>query len=351
MLQNLIGESRVDTHDTVSCNTNFLEHVDNIANLHAGNIYPVFEHNQSAALYTIGVTVYKRANYLKQCIDSALKQTTTIPYAVIVVDDDPRQGNEVEKVMEEYRHHPLVSYYKKHNNEGLMANMNRCISVAQSPWVLLIHDDDWLCSNYIAKIDEYRKSYSEYTIFVPSHSTYYFGKYVETKGKFRQWLCRVKKCWRTTAKDFINGTCATPTGTLYHRQTFIETGGFNSDYGMAADYCFFASYVHYHKMLRVNDELFNYRWAENESLNYSTILNFKKVGHYMAVFLLKHSLKMPKRIVDGYEGERLYLDFNGNIDEMRKVFSRDEIDYYTKRRNRVVYILLNFILKSMTFLS
>ena len=253
--------------------------------------------------------------------------------------------------MNEYKHHPLVSYYKKRTNEGLMGNMNRCISMARGSWVLLIHDDDWLFPNYLQAIDKYRIAHPRCKIFVPSHTTYYFGKFVETKSKLREWICRVKRCWHITPKDFVNGTCATPTGALYHKQTFLDSGGFNADYGMAADYCFFARFVHQHEVIRINDQLFNYRWAENESLNPTTILNFKKLNHYIAVYLLSKTLNMPDWIVSSYEGERLFRDFHGDIAEMHKVMPPDEVEYYVSRRRSIVFRTLNTILKMLTFIG
>lgn len=351
MHDNLIDYNRVDTHDSVDRSTDFIEFHDCIGKLAPDNIIPIYENYTPDVVYTIGITVYKRANFLKQCVESAVSQSSSMSFEVIVVDDDPTKGNDVEKVMNDYKHHPLVSYYKKRTNEGLMGNMNRCISMARGSWVLLIHDDDWLFPNYLQAIDKYRIAHSRSKIFVPSHTTYYFGKFVETKSKLREWICRVKRCWHITPKDFVNGTCATPTGALYHKQTFLDSGGFNADYGMAADYCFFARFVHQHEALRVNDQLFNYRWAENESLNPTTILNFKKLNHYIAVYLLSKTLNMPDWIVSSYEGERLFRDFHGDVAEMHKVMPPDEVEYYVSRRRSIVFRTLNTILKMLTFIG
>lgn len=303
----------------ISENTDFFAYIDGFKKLSECNVIPVFSHDVDGAIYSISITVYKRAQFLEQCMESALKQDTTLPYQILVIDDDPIRGNEVETLMHKYHDNPLVTYYKKHSNEGLMNNMNRAIQLAKTDWVLMIHDDDWLCPNYISEIDKYRVKYKDYTIFVPSHTTYYFDKFVETKGSLREWLCRLKGCWRIKPSDFINGTCATPTGTLYHKDSFLRSGGYIEDYGYAADYVFFARYSSYGKIMRVNAKLFNYRFAENESLKQDTIDNFRLIGHYLSVFLLKRYYLLTKNFRERYERTRLWNDFHGNKNEISRV--------------------------------
>ncbi len=176
----------------INDNTDFFAYINAFERLEDDNMIPVFTHDVDDALYTISITVYKRAQFLGQCLESALQQDTTLPYQVVVIDDDPSRGNEVETFMQSYADNPLVTYYKKHSNEGLMNNMNRSIQLAKTDWVLMIHDDDWLCPNYLSEIDKYRRKYQDYTIFVPSHTTYYFDRFVETKSSLREWLCKVK---------------------------------------------------------------------------------------------------------------------------------------------------------------
>lgn len=329
--------------------TDFFAYIDGFEKLNPENIIPVFDHDVLDAVYTISITVYKRAQFLEQCLESALQQDTTLPYQILVIDDDPIRGNEVETLMHKYHKNPLVSYYKKHSNEGLMNNMNRAIQLAKTEWVLMIHDDDWLCPNYISEIDKYRVKYEDYTIFVPSHTTFYFDKFVETKSCLREWLCKVKGCWRITPLDFINGTCATPTGTLYNKNAFLKSGGYIEDYGYAADYVFFARYSSYEKIMRVNAKLFNYRFAENESLKQGTIDNFRLIGHYLSVFLLKRYKFLSKSIRDRYERTRLWREFHGDEDEMERLMGDTVITHYHKFSAIPCYKLIHIFLSSFKF--
>ena len=334
----------------INDNTDFFAYVNAFERLEDDNMIPVFTHDVDDALYTISITVYKRAQFLGQCLESALQQDTTLPYQVVVIDDDPSRENEVETFMQSYADNPLVTYYKKHSNEGLMNNMNRSIQLAKTDWVLMIHDDDWLCPNYLSEIDKYRRKYQDYTIFVPSHTTYYFDRFVETKSSLREWLCKVKGCWRIKPIDFINGTCATPTGTLYQREAFMKSGGYLEDYGYAADYVFFARYSSYEKIMRVNAKLFNYRFAENESLKQETIDNFRLIGHYLSVYLLKRYKFLNKNIRNRYERSRLWREFNNNVREIDRVLGNDIVSIYENMKPLSLFRVISTVVASTKFI-
>lgn len=334
----------------IDSHTDFFSHIDSISCLSKDIIDAVFEHVIENAKYTIAITVYKRAAFLKQCLESAIHQDTTIPYEIIVVDDDPIRNNEVQTLMNDYSNVPNLSYYKKTKNEGLMDNMNRSIMLARTDWVLLIHDDDWLCEDYIQKLDNYHCMYPDYTILVPSHTTFYFDKFIETKSSFRERMCKMKGCWRIRPLDFIDGTCATPTGVLYHKDSFIQSGGYAKQYGMAADYVFFAKYSSENKILRINEKLFNYRFAENESLKSETTDNFKVIGHYLSVYLMKRYSWLPKSVCDRYERTRLWISCKSDELEIRRLFGDGVYEEYRKvPSSNFIYRIINFYVKASVF--
>ena len=308
--------------------TDFFAYKDSIGKQDSIELIPVFSHSTDGSLYTISITVYQRKQFLKQCLESALHQVTTIPYEVVVIDDNPVRDDEVENMMKDYEAEPRLSYYKKSANEGLMNNMNRSIVVAKTDWVVMIHDDDWLCLDYIEKIDAYRHQYPSYSIYVPSKHTFYFDQQVNTKGTIHEKLCALKKVWGLKPLSFWGATCVTPTGSLYHREKFIQSGGFNEEFGMAADYVFFARYSSYEKILRINEKLFNYRYAENESLKPATIDNFRVVGHYLNLYLMNKYHWLSKRFRDIYEKSRLWNDFHEDVSEIERLFPEEEVRYY-----------------------
>ena len=49
-------------------------------------------------------------------------------------------------------HYKNVLYYKNASNLGMGGNWNRCIELANADWVVLLHDDDMLCENYLKTV-------------------------------------------------------------------------------------------------------------------------------------------------------------------------------------------------------
>jgi glycosyltransferase involved in cell wall biosynthesis len=104
----------------------------------------------SAADITIAVTVFNRRQYLKQAITSALKQT--VPVRVVVVEDcGPDEGME-EFVRREFG--SQIEYFRNPRRRGLFDNWNACLDYCQSPWLCILHDDDFLAPTFIESMVE-----------------------------------------------------------------------------------------------------------------------------------------------------------------------------------------------------
>lgn len=98
------------------------------------------------ASITFAIPFHKGKKYLKQAIESTLVQTRS-DWALIVVDDcGPEDG--VKELVESYCDARL-RYFRNEKNLGLAGNWNKCISLAQSEYVTLLHQDDVLLPNYM----------------------------------------------------------------------------------------------------------------------------------------------------------------------------------------------------------
>jgi glycosyltransferase involved in cell wall biosynthesis len=89
---------------------------------------------------TVAVTVFNRRQFLKQAIRSALEQTA--PVRVIVVEDcGPDAGLEA-FVRDEFG--SRIEYFRNPRRRGLFDNWNACIEYCRTPWLSILHDDDYL---------------------------------------------------------------------------------------------------------------------------------------------------------------------------------------------------------------
>ena len=104
----------------------------------------------SADDITIAITVYDRRNYISQAIQSALEQT--IPVKVIVVEDcGPDTGL---KSFVQNKFGGRIQYFRNAQRRGLFDNWNACLELCTTPFLSILHDDDFLHPEFIAAMKE-----------------------------------------------------------------------------------------------------------------------------------------------------------------------------------------------------
>jgi glycosyltransferase involved in cell wall biosynthesis len=122
---------------------------------------------------TIAVTVYDRRNYLEQAVASALAQTR--PVRVIVVEDcgpDPSL-----RALVISRFGSRITYYRNQRRRGLFDNWNACLDLCSTPWLCLLHDDDFLAPEFVEAMVELAAG-------IPGKGLYYGrGNGVDAEGK------------------------------------------------------------------------------------------------------------------------------------------------------------------------
>jgi glycosyltransferase involved in cell wall biosynthesis len=98
----------------------------------------------SANQITIAVTVFSRRQYVKQAVASALAQT--VPVRVIVVEDCGPDPTLREFITGEFG--TRIEYFRNPKRRGLFGNWNACLEYCRTPWLSILHDDDWLAPGF-----------------------------------------------------------------------------------------------------------------------------------------------------------------------------------------------------------
>jgi glycosyltransferase involved in cell wall biosynthesis len=93
---------------------------------------------------TIAVTVYDRREFIQQAVLSALNQT--VPVKVIVVEDCGPDTGLQGFVCDRFG--PRITYRRNPRRRGLFDNWNACIEYCATPWLSILHDDDYLKENF-----------------------------------------------------------------------------------------------------------------------------------------------------------------------------------------------------------
>jgi glycosyltransferase involved in cell wall biosynthesis len=94
---------------------------------------------------TIAIPFYKGHAYLRAAIQSVLRQTSP-NWQLVVCDDGPEPGTR--ELVESFAD-PRIRYLKNDKNLGMAGNWNRCLDVADTDLVNLLHNDDELLPNYV----------------------------------------------------------------------------------------------------------------------------------------------------------------------------------------------------------
>ncbi len=96
----------------------------------------------------IVLPVYNGLTYVKECLDSILKNTKSVSYQLYIVDDcsDLTTGTYLSTVAKNY---PQITLKRNNQNLGFVRSCNHGISLGGSPYVVLINSDvivtaDWL---------------------------------------------------------------------------------------------------------------------------------------------------------------------------------------------------------------
>ncbi len=96
-------------------------------------------------MITFAVPFYRGADYLERAVRSALAQTAD--WRLVVSDDSPDgSGAAVVARVGDAR----VRYSRNAHTLGMAGNWNRCLELADTPLVTLLHADDELLPNYAA---------------------------------------------------------------------------------------------------------------------------------------------------------------------------------------------------------
>lgn len=114
-------------------------------------------------LVSIGIPAYK-ATYLYEAIESALLQDYKNIELVVVDDDSPFH---LESIVNKFND-PRIRYYKNKENLGkisIVHNWNKCLSLANGEYFVLLCDDDILLPNFVSELLHLAYKYPDCNVF------------------------------------------------------------------------------------------------------------------------------------------------------------------------------------------
>jgi glycosyltransferase involved in cell wall biosynthesis len=113
----------------------------------------VLETNSSYVTFTMTPTVsifimtYNFASYIREAVMSVLKQETSIPFELIIIDDASTDGTQ--DVLASLPHDPRVKIHIHKANQGCVRTTNEGFSLARGEYIARLDGDDRYRNNFI----------------------------------------------------------------------------------------------------------------------------------------------------------------------------------------------------------
>ncbi len=208
-------------------------------------------------LLTIALPVYKRTDYIRSALDSAVNQT--VKCRILLIDNNSPH-DEFKKIIDSYKN-PLIEYIKTDSTVPQDENFNNCFRYSTTPWVTILHDDDMLHCQFVELTQKIFKKYRDKVggVVVTSHVAEKEWEGIYKKVKLTNEVKLVKE-------PFFYFDQLTPfPGAVINKKIALEIGGFNSSLHPIADFDFWYRYCDKANMLYVNQELTFYRISPTQS--------------------------------------------------------------------------------------
>jgi hypothetical protein len=183
----------------------------------------------SADPLTIIIPTRDRPNLLEKCLRSIYAFQTTIPH-VVVSDNSIRDH----AVIDGFRRRYGFTYVRQSGDLSQAAHMKVCcLEIPETPWVLLLHDDDELYPECVAELQTFLATCDSVGVVVAGI------QFIDSAGA-------IQKEWIPAADGILRGEKALlrlglnwharPPGTILNVAACRRIGGFTDICGYSADY-------------------------------------------------------------------------------------------------------------------
>lgn len=289
---------------------------------------------------SVVIPTYKRATLLKEAIDSVIRQIGAQNYCILVIDNDPTRGCDTEKLLAGYQDRKLL-YFKNAENIGMFGNQNRCFELAQSKWVVLLHDDDLLLPTFLKDCLSVVQRNEKIDGLQPKRYVW------KDKGEG----VHVPDCFKDSGglrriydiSNYVSFQAGTPSGGMFKRDAVLKLGGYNLKFHPTSDFCFSVLFSQYYRLYVLNKTLSIYRILENESLKKETLERFIINDYYLKKQILK-LYKVPgfaANLLLNYCGRKQVEVLNENFN---LEFSLKDVRLYLPKVHRLVYYMVRLLI-------
>jgi len=211
-------------------------------------------------LFTIALPVYKRTDYIRQALDSAVNQT--VKCRILLVDNNSPH-DDFKAIVESYNN-PLITYVKTTETVPQDENFNNCIRHCETPWLTILHDDDILHCQYAEMVQKVLTKFG--------HDIAGFAVACSVGPDVWDGLMKTKPLTddikRVKESYFYFNQLSPFVGVTINRDRALKVNGFNAGLHPIADFDFWYRLSTTAPMLYVSQMLAYYRISPTQSTNH-----------------------------------------------------------------------------------
>lgn len=280
------------------------------------------------------IPVYNVEKYLKQCIDSVLKQTLKNYHIILVNDGSTDKSGEI---CDDYAQRYSFITVVHQVNSGLSAARNKGLSLSKSQYIVFLDSDDWIEPNTLEAL--YNSMVETQADIVCCNVILEFGTYsLVYKSRKSQMYVTTSEILKTFLMRKNFGAAAW--SKLYRRElfngVFFPVGKIHEDIPVITELILKSN-----KLVYLGCPLWHYRQQEN-SLSRG-IYSKKNYALYENLIKLSSVLKIYPDLRKAYEGY-FYIGLKGLLSlfktkEVKEIHKKD-YEIFVQERNRVIVRIL-----------
>jgi len=188
-------------------------------------------------LFSVIICCYNSGKYLRETIDSVVKQTYT-NWEIIAVNDG--STDDTEEIILDYMHQGVPITYHNQENKGFAAARNKAIELAKGEWLAIIdHDDICLLDRLEIQSTHIRENPNAKLFF--GNTIHFNDEGVEIRRQFdRINPCRLDlRAGKALNNLLIHGCFMASSVVVFNKEVALSIGGFNTEYKYVVDADFF----------------------------------------------------------------------------------------------------------------
>lgn len=279
-------------------------------------------------LLTIALPVYKRTDFVRSALDSAVKQT--VPCRILLIDNNSPH-DDFKTILESY-HNPLMNYHRNPETVPQDENFNNCFRFTETPWVTILHDDDMLHCQFVEMA---RKILSKYENDMGGFSVRSHVSEEEWSGIYDKKPGLTDDIKLVREPYYFFAQLSPFPGIVVKKDTAMRIGGFTNKLFPIADFDFWVRYSKVEKMLMVEDTFAYYRISSSQSTVQAFADMINKIYEYRRDlitksrynnFMTRLSLKyITLQNIDYFKSTYPAFKPEGNIADAEKLKKADRL--------------------------